>query len=271
MKSVYGLVVLFSALALSGCGFRQVDEGNRGVEMTWGKMVGDPLLPGLHFYNPISSTILPLSVREEKLEATTVSFTKDTQAATVKYAITFYPDPKRIGHLYSQFGTEWDKKIIDQEVLAGMKDVIAKYDANELISMREAATQGIQNKLQAVLAARDVVFTGFTITNIDFNEEYEKAVEAKVTAMQNAAAEKNKTVQIQEQAKQRIATAQAEAESMRIKSQALEKNKGLTSYEAVLRWDGHLPPSFGGSGSNTIIDARGIMGVLNSKSAKEDE
>lgn len=28
---------------------------------------------------------------------------------------------------------------------------------------------------------------------------------------------------------------------MEIKSQALAKNKGLTEYEAVLRWDGKLP------------------------------
>ena len=33
----------------------------------------------------------------------------------------------------------------------------------------------------------------------------------------------------------------AVAEAMEIKSEALPKNKGLTEYEAVQKWDGKLP------------------------------
>ena len=51
--------------------------------------------------------------------------------------------------------------------------------------------------------------------NLDFDDAYEKAVEAKVVAIQRAAEAKNETVQIEEQAKQTVKTAQAEAEAGR--------------------------------------------------------
>ena len=45
----------------------------------------------------------------------------------------------------------------------------------------------------------------------------------------------------QEQAKQQIISAQAQAESMRIRSNALLANPKLVEYEAVQKWDGKLP------------------------------
>jgi hypothetical protein len=60
-------------------------------------------------------------------------------------------------------------------------------------------------------------------------------------AVQRATEEKNKTVQVQEQAKQQVITATAQAESMRIRATALASNPKLVEYEAVQKWDGKLP------------------------------
>ena len=60
----------------------------------------------------------------------------------------------------------------------------------------------------------------------DFDDAYEHAVEQKVVAIQSAQQAKNETVRIEEQAKQTIVTAKAQAEAMTIQSEALSKNKG---------------------------------------------
>ena len=77
--------------------------------------------------------------------------------------------------------------------------------------------------------------------NIDYSDNFEKAIEDKVIAEQKAQEAVNNTKRIQEEAQQTVIAAKAEAEAMEIKSQALAKNKGLTEYEAVLRWNGELP------------------------------
>ena len=60
-------------------------------------------------------------------------------------------------------------------------------------------------------------------------------------AEQKAQEAVNNTKRIQEEADQKVITAQAEAEAMEIKAQALAKNKGLVEYEAVQKWNGQLP------------------------------
>lgn len=233
--------VLISLVVLSACGFEQVDEGYRGIYTNWGKVEGDPLMPGLHFYNPVSSSVFEMDVRERKWEAETSCFTKDTQNVVIKFAVTYYPDPAKIGAMYSQFGKEWDEKIVQQVVLGSIKDVTGQYIADELVNKRESARKAAENELKAALAGRNVTVTKLDFTNLDFDDAYEKAVENKVVAIQKAAEAKNKTVQVEEQAKQTVLAAEADAKAMRIKSEALAQNKGLVQYEAIQKWDGKLP------------------------------
>lgn len=256
MKSIILMLILIS---LTGCGIEQVDEGYRGIEKKWGKVSSDPLMPGLYFYNPISTDIDEMSVREEILQEGTTVFTKDTQMVVVSFAVTFYPDPKKIAAIYSQFGNQWESKTVKPAVLNSLKDAIGQYIADDLVSKREIAKKRAEDELKEALKTRDIFVTRLDFTNLDFDDEYEKAVEAKVVAVQRAAESKNKTIQIAEEAKQKIETAKAEAESMKIKTQALSQSKSLVSYEAVQKWDGALPKIILGNGSMPMLDLNSIM------------
>lgn len=241
MKSIKLLAVLALVLFTMGCGVEQVDEGFRGIKTTWGKVEGEPLTPGLYFYNPISSGIFEMDVKEHKWEGEESCFTSDTQEVKVKFATTAYPQLDKIGTLYSQFGKGWEEKIIPQVIQTAIKDVVGQYRADDLVSKREEARTAALKELQASLVKRGVVVTGLDFTNLDFNDAYEHAIEAKVVATQRSLEAKNKTVQVREEADQKVLAAKADAEAMRIKSQALSQNKGLVQYEAVQRWNGQLP------------------------------
>lgn len=255
MKSKFIASLVFSFL-LTSCGVEQVEEGSRGLKKVWGKVDERPLDPGLYFYNFVSSSIFEMSVREEKLEIRTSAFTKDTQTVDVEIAVTFYPDPAKIVELYSQFGLHWPSKVIAPAILGSIKDSIGQYVADDLISKREVVKQSAETELRDALEKRSVKMTRLDITNLDFQDAYEHAVESKVVAIQRAHESKNKTVQVEEQAKQTVMSAQAEAESMRIRSQALSQNKSLVDYEAVQKWDGKLPQIImGGSVPMMNIDS----------------
>lgn len=246
------------AMSLTACGIEQVDEGSRGVKTVWGKVEGESLTPGLYFYNPISSSIFELSVKEEKIVLQTNAFTKDTQTVTVEATVTYYPEPNNIQNLYSQFGRNWEEKIIAPSVLGSLKDSIGQYIADDLVSKREAVKVAAQKEILTALAERKVVVTRLDITNLDFDDAYEKAVEAKVVAIQRSAEAKNKTVQVEEESKQTVAKAKAEAESMRIRSNALSQNKALVQYEIATRWDGKLPTTIIGGNTTPMLNLNNI-------------
>lgn len=251
-------MLLIAAAVSNGCGMEQVDEGFRGLKTRFGKLEGEPLTPGLYFYNPITQDIFEMEVRETKLEGQESCFTSDTQTVLVDYAITYYPKPTAVGRLYSQFGKEWAEKIVLPSLRSGLKDALGHYRADDLVSKREAASAAALDALKKDLENRDVVVTRLELTNLDFNDAYEHAIEAKVVATQRAIEAKNKTVQVDEESKQTVLQAKAEAESMRIRSQALSQNKNLIMYEAVQKWDGAYPQVMLGSGSMPMLDLRGL-------------
>ena len=122
-----------------------------------------------------------------------------------------------------------------------IKDIIGKWNAQDLIANREKATDDILFKLQNQLSEKYINVTDFQMTEINYSDVFERAIESKVTAEQEALKAKNKTVQVEEEAKQKVIAAQAEAKSMAIRAQALAQNKSLVQYEAVQKWDGKMP------------------------------
>ena len=122
-----------------------------------------------------------------------------------------------------------------------IKDIIGKWNAQDLIANREKATGDILFKLQTQLKDNYINVSDFQMTDINYSKVFEQAIESKVTAEQEALKAKNKTVQVQEEARQKVIAAEAEAKSMAIRAQALSQNKSLVQYEAVQKWDGKMP------------------------------
>jgi regulator of protease activity HflC (stomatin/prohibitin superfamily) len=239
--------MIFSMTFLAGCGCEQVDTGYIGIETRFGEIQGKPLPPGLHFYNPFTSGIKEKEVREVKFEDKAVSFTRDTQRVDITFALTLYPQADKMDIIWKQFGDEWQKKLVPQAVQNAIKDVVGQYIADDLVGKRDEARTKAELEIQKNLSVNGIIATRLDFVNLDFDDAYEKAVEAKVVAVQKAAEAKNKTVEIEEKARQTVLSAEAEAKAMQIKSNALKENKSLVEFNAVEKWDGKLPQYMMGS------------------------
>lgn len=239
MKKTIALLLL--GTSLSACGFEIVDTGHRGVEINLGKAQDESLEEGLYFYNPLTSNIIEMDVRTQRKNISTSVYTKDVQQAKLTGSVNYNLDKKTVHNIYQEVGKNWDVVLVDQVVTGAIKNTVGKWDAVDLVANRDTATKAIQTAIEAGLEGRGVTVTHFEITNIDFADKFEDAVEAKVVAIQRASEAENKTKQVQEEANQRVIAAKADAEAMQIKTKALSQSKSLVEYEAVLKWDGKLP------------------------------
>lgn len=242
---VIGKIVLSSSVIV-------VEPGHTGVRKTLGRVAEEAYAPGMYFAFPFVSTIIEMDNRIQKYEDTTAVYTKDVQQAEVRYALNFRLEPASSVDIYTSVGVAWQNILIPQVVMSSMKNVVGQWAAMELIANRGKAALDIEAMIANDLKTRGISITGFSLTNIDFQSEFEQAVEAKVVAVQKAEMAKNQTVQVQEQANQRVIAAKAEAEAMQIKTEALTKNQSLILYEAVQKWNGDLPKIMGGSGGNFL-------------------
>lgn len=227
-------IIFFNPIAIVGV-------GERGVKVTLGRVSPTSYVEGVHFVMPFISSIKNMNVKTQKNFFDTSVYTKDIQQARISYVLNYNLQPENAHKMYREVGINYFDTVVNPVVEGTIKDVIGKWNAQDLVANREKATQEILVKLQNHLSPKYINVTDFQMTSIAYSGTFEKAIENKVTAEQEALRAKNKTVQIQEEAKQKLISAEAEAKSMSIRANALTQNKALVEYEAVQKWDGKLP------------------------------
>lgn len=226
-------------LTLSSCG--QVDNGERGLWVTWGETQDEVMTEGVYFYNPLSTSLVTVDTKEMIWSDQITAFSSDVQEVKITFNLAYYPKREEIANLYREFGSGFRDKIIPPATYGIIKEVSGKYTATEMVTKRAEIVSEVTKALTGILDNRKITLTKFDIVELDFRDEFEKAVEAKVIAVQLAERAKNDTIRIKEEATQKLIQAEAEAKAMEIKSNALSRNKNLIEYEAVQKWDGNLP------------------------------
>lgn len=241
IKSIIASVGGITLLSVAGCSMTTVDTGTRGVVVKFGEPVGT-FGEGLHFVNPFTTDVIPIAVRQLKWEGETLAYTEDVQQADIEFTVTYSLNPEAALSTYQSVGTDWAQTLMPQVVYESIKSEFGNSEAvADAIQQRGAVQTRIRDRLVAQLARRSIIVHGFELTDITFSDEFEAANEEKQVAVERANAATNHTVRIEEEARQRVITAQAEADAMRIRGEALSRNPALTDYEAVRKWNGELP------------------------------
>lgn len=220
-----------------------ISSGDRGVVLKWGALTEEILAEGIHWVKPISKSVYKMSVMTQKEEQETTASSKDLQVVTTKIAINFKLDGKNVNKLYQNLKYEYKERVIDPTIEESVKQITAQYTAEELITKREEAKSKLKKHITEALLKNYILVEDIFITNFQFSEGFDKAIEAKVTAEQEALQQKNKLEQVKYEAEQRVTQARAEAESIKIQAQAIQ-NQGGKDYvqmQAIAKWDGHLP------------------------------
>lgn len=251
------MITIIIFISLFGS-FYIIEAGQRGIILTFGNPDMSPKSEGLHFKIPIVQSIVKMDIKTQKYEADASAASKDLQTVTSKIVTNYHLESASVPTIYKEIGIDYQTRVIqplEQEIV---KASTAKYTAEELITKRELVRLEIKQTLHDRLLPRGIVVEEVSITNFDFSPSFNAAIEAKVTAEQNALAAKNKLEQVKYEAEQRIAQATAEAEAIRIQAQAItaQGGKDYVQLQWILKWNGEQPKVVG---SNTpLINLGGL-------------
>lgn len=250
-KIVKHAVLAFIAIILFFGSFGIINAGERGVKTRLGKVVG-VIDTGLYLKLPILEKVKIMNVqtqavlyeREEPLAAASRDL-QDVQIATV---VNYHLDPALVRDIYTQYKDQdnYEAQVVRPAVRDIVKATASQFTAEELVTKRSEFTSQVLSKLNERLSSKYSVVEQVNITNFQFSNSFTAAIEAKVTAEQNALAAKNKLAQSEYEAAQRVATAKGEAEAIRIQSQAINSQGGqdYVNLKAIEKWNGMLPTQF---------------------------
>lgn len=234
--------------------FVQIGTGERGVVLHFGAYNGEVLDQGLKWRTPILTDVVKINVQVQAAQAEASAASKDLNNVTAQLTVNFHVDHDRVGELYQNIGLNYADKVIFPAIQEAVKATTAKYTAEELVTKREAVKQDALVVLRERLQKSYIVVDDLSITNFEFSQSFNQAIEAKVTAEQDALAAKNKLEQVKFEAQQKIETAKADAESIKIQAQALAQNQELVKLKAVEKWDGKLPQYMTGVAPVPFVD-----------------
>jgi len=261
MAAVLGILIIntfFSQVVVIG-------TGHVGIVRTFGNVASNDLLQsGAHFIMPWQDVV--------KYDNRTVTTTlaqpaeaasHDLQSIQTNLTVNWHISPEKLARVLQQFGLSGDggqivDKVVVPSILETFKSVISQYTAEELVTKRVEVSNSIADHLAKKMAQYDLVVETTNLTDFQFSQQFNAAIESKVTAEQDAlrAAQVLKKVQIE--AQQRVAQAKGEAEAIQIQAQAI-KSQGGAEYvqlQAIHKWNGELPQYMMGNGSVPFINLK---------------
>jgi regulator of protease activity HflC (stomatin/prohibitin superfamily) len=244
-------------------GVVQVPAGYSAVRLRFGAVDG-VLGPGIHMIVPGVNSIELMETRTQKEESQASAASRDLQVVTTTLALNFRIDPTKVGQIYSRVGPNYKQRVIDPSVQESLKVVTSRYTAEELIRKRAEVKAEVESEIMKRLDEYAIIVDpqGLSIVNFDFSPEFNKAIESKQVAQQEAEKQKYVLQQAELQKQTEIARAQGTAEAAKLNAEALKVNGGslVIAREWIEKWDGRLPNvSAGGGGGQFIIDIGSLM------------
>ncbi|MGJ8693185.1 MAG: prohibitin family protein [Thalassotalea sp.] len=256
-----------------------VNEGHIGIVKRFSE-AKEQVNPGLHFKVPLIDSVEEIEVRTRKNEEKMASSTKEQMPVTLLVSVNWTVEKSAALQLFRQYGglSQFETRILDPRFRSATKDVIPKYDAEQLIQDRASAIRAIEINLIEEMKDFPVSVDNIQIENIVLPSKYLTSIETKQTEKNLAAAEEHKLARQNLEAQRAVNTAKAKADGIELVAIAEAKSiklKGLAEAEAITakakalmnnpliiklteaqNWDGKLPATILGDKNMPILDMR---------------
>lgn len=246
-----GLVVFFASTTV-------VPTGHIGVVTLYSKVQDRYLDAGFHLVKPFVESVHDVDIRTQKYENTVEGSAKDLQIVNITMSINYQIKAEKASELYAKVGADYNNIILNPALQSSLKASIAQFTAEEMVTKRaevsDTITKELNNRLEDYFTISAV-----NLENIDFTDEYNKAIEAKTTNEQKAQAEKAQLEIIKVQNEQKINTAEAEAKVRELQSQSvteksLEQQRLEIQKILAEKWDGKYPTTMLSDDANLLFN-----------------
>ena len=270
-----GAVFLGLILLILGCSITFVPTGYIGIRTAYGQISGSPVSTGIHFHVPFVENIHKMNCKQQEMVFDKDKIWSETSERTEVYAENIVVDYQ----INAEYGAwiwsnieEWDTNLVKRtSVESGLKAAFKQYndtDVTDRSKIEKTAKEYIQKSLNTKYNNQVVTVISVTISNINFSDAYNDAIEKKAQAKLSAeeqAYENQKTIdQAKAEAEKQRIEAQGKAEAKIIEAEAeAEANEKISKSitpevlqrEWIQKWNGKTP---------SVVSDSNIMYGINS-------
>ncbi|XP_018408223.1 PREDICTED: prohibitin [Nanorana parkeri] len=164
-----------------------VDAGHRAVIFDRFQGVKEEVVDeGTHFLIPWVQRPIFFDCRSRPRNLPVITGSKDLQNVNITLRILFRPVADQLPRIYTSIGEDYDERVFPASVMKGLKSVLARFDAGELITQRELVSRAVSEDLTERAATFGLILDDVSLTHLTFGKEFTQAVEAKQVSQQEA-------------------------------------------------------------------------------------
>lgn len=247
------LVIVFICVPFS---FHTVDTGEIAVV----KQLGEAKFTrtaGTHYDFWMTNTYTRYDTKVQNVDITTSAYSSDAQTMDIAMTLQYQIIPDRVIDIAREYGTlDVLQNRIQSIAIEKTKSVLSSYKAMDIIKDRASMSPLVEQAIKDAIGDKYfVTVSTVVLTNIDFSDAFEKAVEDKMIAEQNqlkaqydneakinaAEADKQAAIKAQEAkaeadkiaANAKVEIAKAEAEAILTKANAEAEALGIQALEVA--------------------------------------
>ncbi len=258
-------IIIFVVLIMASSGTYVVQPGHRGVEVTMGKVSTAFKPEGFGLKAPFITAIYPVAIRQQTAQDTAECYSADLQQIVMQLRVLFRVPEGSVVKLFQGYRGDIFESLVSPRIQEALKEVTALQSAEQIVKNRDQiktrALELARTKIGSLLVVEDIV-----IENIALSKELERAIEQKMVQEQEAAKAKFVQQRAQIEADTAVIKAKGEAESFKIRGQALNENPAFVDLQIVDKWDGHTPLIIG-AGENVMMSATELERLRRSPAA----
>ena len=242
-----------------------IPTGYTGIKTSFGKVSQKELTTGIHFSVPFVQNVSEINNKQQDVTIADKIWGEESDKTPVyaeNVTVTYNISVEKSVWLYSNV-TNMDDIINNGIVASAVKSAMAELGPEDVTNrgkVEPLAQQKLAEAINAKYGEDAVTVHQVIISNMDFEDAYNDAIQQKSIAQQTAARQKieNETAIAKAEADKTVAikNAEAKAEKMKIEAEAqADANKKvaesisdeLIDYQKIEKWDGRLPTVTGGN------------------------
>lgn len=236
------MVFAFIAVPFS---FHTVDTGEVAVVKHLGK-AKEVKTAGTHYDFWMTNKYQKYDGKVQNIDIETAAYSSDAQTMTVQMTLQYQVLTDKVMDIASQYGTlDALTTRITAIATEKTKSTLSSHKAMDIIANRQDMSPAVEEAIREAIGDEYFVnVVAVVLTNIDFSDAFESAVEEKMIAEQ-------KQLKAEYDAAAKVTAAKAEAEA----NELLEKSLTDKILEEMFidKWDGKLPEVMAGEDGLSIL------------------
>ena len=212
ISSILGIIsiIVFIVVPFS---FRQINTGEIAVVKRWGKAEYTKT-EGTHFDFWLGKKYEKYDIKVRQLESQTMAYSQDAQTMNLQITIQYRIQADKALEINREFG---DLALLESRIKSIIEDrtksTMSSMQAMKIIENRNTLSSLVLSNISEVSGKYYVEIINVLITNIDFSDAFEQAVENKMISEQQQLQAEYEAKKAETEAQGRLEVAKLEAEA----------------------------------------------------------